>query len=108
LDKINDIVMRQSALGRLLKFGDLEIISGSEMGADVFQRIADPVGFKKAMLEQQDARQVGGRVADPQEEPVVAHQIPQLITELDDLRRQGLISDEEFQAKKSELLAKIK
>lgn len=111
LDKINDIVMRQSALGRLLKFGDLEIISGSEMGADIFERIADPVGFKKALLEQQDVRTSGGRSEapqDPNSERVVTDQIPELIAELDDLRRQGLITEEEFQEKKRELLARIK
>ena len=50
LEKINDVVMEQSALGRLLDFGDIEIISGSESGIDVFTRIAHPIAFKKALL----------------------------------------------------------
>ena len=50
LDKINDVVMVQSALGRLLDFGDIEIISGSETGVDVFTRISHPISFKKGLL----------------------------------------------------------
>ena len=55
LEKVNDIVMEQSALGRLLKFGDLEIISGSESGIDVFRHIAAPIEFKKELLNQKEA-----------------------------------------------------
>jgi len=54
LDKINDILMKQSALGRMLNFGDIEIISGSESGIDVFRYIADPIGFKKELLNQKE------------------------------------------------------
>ena len=52
LEKINDIVTRQTGMGRLLNYGDVEIISGSDSGADTLRRISDPVGFKKTLLEQ--------------------------------------------------------
>jgi uncharacterized membrane protein YdbT with pleckstrin-like domain len=55
LEKINDVVMEQSALGRLLKFGYIEVITGSESGIDVFQYIADPIGFKNELFDQRDA-----------------------------------------------------
>lgn len=112
LEKINDIVMEQSALGRLLKFGDIEIITGSESGIDVFQRIADPIEFKKALLDQKGAL-AGLTVSEerakraPSTEAPGAGAIPELIAELDELRRKGLLTDAEFEEKKRQLLAKI-
>ncbi|HEX5465433.1 MAG TPA: PH domain-containing protein [Candidatus Limnocylindrales bacterium] len=51
LEKINDAELRQSVWGRLLGFGDLEILTASESAIDRFHLLRDPVGFKKAMLE---------------------------------------------------------
>ena len=99
LDKINDILMKQSALGRMLNFGDIEIISGSESGIDVFRYIADPIGFKKELLNQKET------LASP--DITSAGDIPELIAELDELRQQGTITAAEFKAKKQQLLAQI-
>jgi uncharacterized membrane protein YdbT with pleckstrin-like domain len=52
LEKINDITLNQSVLGRILSYGDLAIITGSDMGTNVFKRLAKPVEFKKTLLEQ--------------------------------------------------------
>lgn len=112
LEKINDIVMEQSVLGRLLKFGDIEIISGSESGIDVFRRIADPIEFKKELLDQKGTlgsldvfdEQVG-RVLSA--EALDASDVPELIAGLDELRQKGVITDVEFEEKKQRLLAKI-
>ena len=112
LEKINDIVMEQSALGRLLKFGDIEIISGSESGIDLFHRIADPIAFKKELLDQKESlgsldvfQERAGRVLST--EAPSAGDIPELIAELDELRHKGLITDAEFEEKKRQLLDKI-
>ncbi|MDY6878425.1 MAG: PH domain-containing protein [Chloroflexota bacterium] len=112
LEKINDIVMEQSALGRLLNFGDVEIISGSESGIDVFRRIADPIGFKKELLDQKETlASLGafdermGRVLSA--EAPDAGDVPELIAELDELRQKGVITDVEFEEKKQRLLARI-
>lgn len=111
LEKINDIVMEQSALGRMLKYGDLEIISGSESGIDVFLRIADPIEFKKELLNQKEAlanpdvfdKRVG---REPDNVPDAAD-IPELIAGLDELRQKGAITDVEFEEKKQQLLTRI-
>jgi len=112
LEKINDIVMEQSALGRLFRFGDVEIISGSESGIDVFHRIADPIEFKKELLEQKETlarldifEERAGRVLST--EAPAAGDIPELIAELDELRQRGVISGAEFEEKKRQLLTKI-
>lgn len=112
LEKINDVLMEQSALGRLLGFGDVEIISGSESGIDTFRRIADPIGFKKELFDQKEAlvrldvfEERAGRVLSA--EAPSAGDVPALIAELDQLRQQGAITDAEFQEKKQQLLARI-
>jgi uncharacterized membrane protein YdbT with pleckstrin-like domain len=109
LEKVNDIVMEQSAMGRLLKFGDLEIISGSESGIDKFRHIADPIGFKKDLLDQK-AGLVGLDVFEERAKRVLsteapsAGDVPELIAELDELRQKKIITDAEFEKKKQELL----
>ncbi len=43
LEKVNDVVLEQSALGRMLNYGDLQILTASEIGINLFKRIARPV-----------------------------------------------------------------
>lgn len=112
LEKVNDVVMEQSALGRMLDYGTIEIITGSDIGVDVLEHIQAPVRFKKEMLNQkEDLAELEGygsrarRILD--EEPPTAGDIPELIAELDELRDKGIISDQEFEEKKAELLSRI-
>ena len=95
--------MTQSFFGRLFNYGDIEILTASELGVNLFKSISDPVGFKTAMLNAKEDMGFGetGVPSQPAED------IPAMIAKLDQLRRQGTISDEEFQRKKSELLAKM-
>jgi hypothetical protein len=51
LEKINDAVLTQSFFGRIFDFGDLEVLTASEVGIDKFQMIHAPIEFKKAMLD---------------------------------------------------------
>jgi uncharacterized membrane protein YdbT with pleckstrin-like domain len=112
LEKINDVVLTQSALGRMLNYGDLEILTGSEIGVNLLRRIADPVRFKTEMLNQKegmnemDAFESKARRTLAAAAPT-AGDIPELIGELDELRKKGLITDAEFQEKKAKLLARI-
>jgi len=103
LEKVNDVKMSQSFFGRLFDYGDVEIMTASELGVNLFKRIGDPVKFKTAMLNAKeklgfDENQVHAQYADD---------IPSLIARLDELRKQGIVSEEEFQKKKAELLAKM-
>lgn len=119
LEKVNDIRMTQSVFGRLLGYGNVEILTASEMGENLIQRVARPVVFKTTILDQKEnlgaldrferraATAVAGTespaTAPPAEEPSV----PDLIAELAELRDKGIISPEEFEAKKAELLARM-
>jgi hypothetical protein len=102
LEKVNDIKMVQSALGRLFDYGDVEILTASELGVNLFRRITDPVKFKTAMLNAK-ARLEKVDVQPPQG----MADIPSTIERLDQLRKQGALTDEEFQRLKNELLAKL-
>jgi uncharacterized membrane protein YdbT with pleckstrin-like domain len=54
LEKVNDVVLNQTALGRMLGYGDVEILTASEIGVNRFERIAGPVRFKTEMLNQKE------------------------------------------------------
>lgn len=112
LEKVNDVMLDQSALGRMLNYGDVEIITGSDIGANKFQQIANPVAFKREMLNQKEAL---GAMSDfgTREHRVLSSaapsqgDIPELIAELDELRQKGVISQAEFEAKKADLLKRL-
>ncbi len=109
LEKINDITLIQSVTGRLLNYGDLAIITGSDVGTNVLRRLARPVDFKKTLLEQKqklsDNEDLGYRTAaaaeSDDEDPL------KKIAQLDDLRKTGAISEVEYQQAKAKLLAKL-
>jgi uncharacterized membrane protein YdbT with pleckstrin-like domain len=101
LEKVNDVKMSQSFFGRLFDYGDIEILTASELGMNLFKSIGDPIGFKAAMLNAKSELGFSEVGVQPEED------IPTLIAKLDGLRRQGIITEAEFQKKKAELLAKM-
>ena len=103
LEKVNDVKMNQSFFGRMFDYGDIEILTASETGDNLFKRIGDPIKFKTAMLNSKEKMGYEGTSAQPQR----ADDIPAQIAELDKLRKQGIVTEAEFQAKKKELLAKM-
>jgi uncharacterized membrane protein YdbT with pleckstrin-like domain len=103
LEKVNDVKMTQSFFGRLFDYGDVEIMTASETGDNLFKRIGDPVKFKTAMLNAKEKLGYEGTGSLAQR----AESIPTQIAELDELRKQGILTDQEFKAKKKELLAKM-
>ena len=103
LEKVNDVKMTQSFFGRLFDYGDVEIMTASETGDNLFKRIGDPVKFKTAMLNAKEKLGYEGTGSHEKR----AESIPAQIAELDELRKQGILTDEEFKAKKKELLAKM-
>jgi len=97
LEKVNDVKLEQSFWGRLLNFGNIEILTASELGVNRFSHLGRPVNFKKAMLNAKEQLEQGparGELVD-------------VIAQLDSLRRRGVLSEEEFQRKKTDLLAKL-
>ncbi len=111
LEKVNDVVLTQSVVGRALNYGNVEILTGSEIGVNLLEKIQGPVVFKTTMLNakehlgQLDA--FDSRVRVVTSEAPTAGDVPELIGELDELRQKGVISQEEFELKKKELLSRI-
>jgi uncharacterized membrane protein YdbT with pleckstrin-like domain len=102
LEKVNDIHLVQSVFGRIFNYGDLEILTASELGANSFRRIDHPVNFKTDLLDAKENLEHGDLA------PVEPRQdIPALIAKLKELREQGTLTEEEYLKKKAELLAKI-
>lgn len=104
LEKVNDVKMSQSFLGRLFGYGDIEILTASELGVNLFHEIANPIEFKTAML---NAKEKMGFEEMGMEMRPASTDIPSMIEKLDGLRKRGIVSEEEFQKKKAELLAKM-
>jgi len=52
LEKINDAELDQNVFGRLLNFGDLDILTAAETEVDRFRMLRDPVHFKIVMMNQ--------------------------------------------------------
>jgi uncharacterized membrane protein YdbT with pleckstrin-like domain len=101
LEKVNDVKLVQSVLGRMFDYGDVEILTASELGVNLFRRITNPVKFKTAMLNAK------ARLEKVDVQPQGPADIPSTIERLDQLRKQGALTDEEFQRLKSELLSKL-
>lgn len=106
LEKVNDVMMEQSVLGRILDYGDIRIITGSDIGVNDLERIAGPRTFKRAMLDAKAGMSAEGA---PVRGLDAGHDddIPALIERLAQLHEQGILSKEEFERKKAELLSRL-
>lgn len=99
LEKVNDVKLEQSFLGRLFGYGDIQILTASEMGVNRFTRIGRPVKFKTAMLnakQKLEAEMGSGGAANA----------AKLLSHLNDLKAAGLIDEEEYQRKREALMEK--
>ena len=101
LEKVNDVKMTQSIMGRLFDYGNIEILTASELGINRFSHIAKPIQLKTAMLNAKAKLDAGEHAVE------MALSVPELIAELGELHKQGMLTDAEFNTKKAELLSKI-
>jgi uncharacterized membrane protein YdbT with pleckstrin-like domain len=110
LEKVNDVELNQSIIGRILGYGTVQIITGSDIGVNNFHRISNPVRFKREMLNAKEQIHPSKAAGSPQivisDEPSDA-EVLDLIAELNEMRQNGILTEEEFQAKKTELLKRL-
>jgi uncharacterized membrane protein YdbT with pleckstrin-like domain len=102
LDKINDVRLSQSLAGRLLGFGTIEILTASETGMNRLDQVPAPLEFKRAMMATRGgagAPSSAGLATLPAPAPTANR-----LAELEDLRRRGLISEDEYHAKRAAIL----
>ena len=103
LEKVNDVKLEQSLAGRLLDYGDLEILTASELGVNRFTHVGQPIRLKTAMLNAKEKLEHGQAGLVNRSEVDIAGPIEQL----DHLRQQGLLTEKEFQQQKAQVLTKL-
>lgn len=107
IDKINTVSFHQSVFGRLAGSGNLVIESASDQD-QVFTDIQKPLAIQQEINRQIDlhdartAQRHGGLVGESTE-----GSIPDQIAQLAALRDQGVVSEEEFQFTKRQLLGRM-
>jgi uncharacterized membrane protein YdbT with pleckstrin-like domain len=105
LERVNNVLFSQRLFERMLGAGDLIIESAGESGRQAFSDVRKPSAVQNEIYRQIEANEnrkfdrigrssggvVGGSVADE-------------LAKLDELRRSGVLSEEEFAAQKARLL----
>jgi len=127
LSAVSDVKLNIPLLGKSLGYGDVRILTVSgDAGADAFNSITNATEFRNAMMAQKMAEQTAARApqaaaaaaaAAPAPAPVApsapapaapsAADSAEAIRHLAELRDQGILTAEEFEAKKAEILARI-
>lgn len=104
LERVNNIHFNQSMFERMLRSGDLLIESGGERGQQAFSNIRRPARVQNEIYRQMEAAQArdADRMAGRRE-----LSIPEQIEKLDELRSRGVITQAEFDAKKTQLLDRM-
>ncbi len=115
LDRINTVFTSQRLFERMIGAGDLTIESAGAEGRQEFHDIRKPTAVQneiyiaKENLENRRydriAQSAAGHAGEQQVNPAAS--IPEQIDQLDALRKRGVISEEEFERKKIELLGRM-
>lgn len=119
LEKINDVQTSQTVFGRMFNYGDVEILTASDEGINRMIKIANPLEFKRSMLNAKnnldsymrppsaalyEAARNDHRAYAPAPSE---NDFEALLSRLADLRQKGLITEDEFQQKRREILSRI-
>jgi uncharacterized membrane protein YdbT with pleckstrin-like domain len=107
LEKVNDVKLTQSYLGRIFNYGDIEILTASELGVNLLKRINEPIKYKTAMLNAKEATEHMVTMDRSGEGSVNGSDVPGMIVQLGELKAKGLITDAEYNQKKTELLSRM-
>jgi len=148
LEKINDAVLDQNLFGRMLNYGDLDILTATDQAVDRYRMLDAAPAFKRTMLNQKSALEqeyarpmmpspplraaaperlteptprpssaAAPSIAEapstaaappaPSRPPMTADEVTRTLASLADLRDRGAISDEEYEHKKGDLLARL-
>jgi len=111
LSSVSDVRSRITAIGKAMGgYGNIQIFTSSgEAGSDSFTTVRDVEVFKKRILEQKTKAPAPAPLAAAAAQMTPATQPDPMATleNLGRLRDSGVITPEEFEAKKQELLSRI-
>jgi membrane protein YdbS with pleckstrin-like domain len=104
LEKVQDITVEQGAFGRMLGYGTVIVETASEKGMLVFPSIASPDGFRNHVWGQAPPEDRAPSAAQAPAAPVSAQA---RLEELESLKQRGLVNQEEYAAKRQEILSHL-
>jgi hypothetical protein len=115
LEKVNDVKLRQSFFGRIFNFGSVEILTASELAVNKFNTIGGPIYFKTTIInaKEQLEREGSQRMYRPEPKMAVPAPTPAAagisgsLSQMEELRRQGVLTEEEFKRIKESLISKL-
>ena len=122
LAMLTDVRLDEPAIGRALGFGNLRILTSSgSAGEDEFKTVAKAKEMRTAIQEQKALSLAGGAApaaaatAAPSSARAAAASAPGApsadtatsLAALDNLHTQGLITEDEYQAKRSEIIGRL-
>lgn len=106
LERINDVAFNQNVFERIVGAGDLLIESAGERGQEVISNVRHPeqvqLQIYKESEENSNRMMRGGATAS-----AGSPSIPEQIEALARLKDQGVLTDDEFNAKKQDLLKRL-
>jgi uncharacterized membrane protein YdbT with pleckstrin-like domain len=114
LNRVNNVNFEQSAIARVLNNGTVTIESAGE-GDSVFENIPDPQTVRSLIFQQVEADEIADSDRDAAAlakamqahiaAPPAGERSPQeRLQQLEELHAQGLVSDEEFELKRRQIL----
>lgn len=102
LSKINDVILRQSWMGRIFNYGTIKILTATEEVVNLLDRINNPMGFKRAMLDAKTVLEPA-----PIGPGISSSSATQLLEELSQLKAKNMISEAEYEEKRKEILGRM-
>lgn len=113
LNRVNNVNFEQSLIARILNNGVVTIESAGETGDSVFENIPDPKQTRATIFaqmqadEQADSNRDAAAIADALRGSGGTGSVQDRLNELDRLLEQGHVSQEEYEAKRQQIIADL-
>jgi uncharacterized membrane protein YdbT with pleckstrin-like domain len=121
LNRINNVNFTQTVIARALNNGVVTIESAGQTGDSVFENIPDPEKVRTLIFQQVEhdeqrdsdrdaaslAKAMGAHMAPPAPPTAASASATERLKQLDDLRAQGLVNDEEYAQKRAKILEEL-
>ncbi len=101
LERVNDVTVTQGVLDRILGSGTITLESAGEHGQTDFAEVPHPIAVQKQIYETAEARKGSGIVS---KSGSAAGSVADELSKLAALRDRGILTEDEFQARKLHLL----
>jgi uncharacterized membrane protein YdbT with pleckstrin-like domain len=117
LNRINNVNFEQGLIARMLNNGIVTIESAGETGDSVFENVRDPSHVRGTIFEQiqadeqadsdRDAAALARAMNQQTTRAAATPSAQERLKQLDELKSQGLLSDEEFARKRAQILDEL-